>query len=132
VVYDDGVHSGTGASHAFLTYIRHPAVGFRLQPYHLGSSDEEALHCLVFDLEAGSAFIAARVQAGAMLREQHPEEEMAHFAVADLDDLTEALAGFEEFRIASEELACAMQEQHDAITTMVAKLDRWQAEQAAT
>jgi hypothetical protein len=143
VAYDDGVRSGTGASHAFLAYWRHPAVAPQLRSYHLGSSDEGALYCLVFDQDDGRAFVTARAQAREFLCEQHPEQEgatyeeiddmSAFYEVEELSDLAgELLAGFEEVQVSPQELARAMQEEHDAITSMVAKLDQWQADREAT
>jgi hypothetical protein len=49
LVYDDGRISAAGAAGAFLAYCRHPAVAPLLSVWDLGSSGEEARHCLLID-----------------------------------------------------------------------------------
>ncbi len=50
-VYDDGICSGDGNWWAFLQFVRHPSVAPWLANYDLGSSDREATHWLLCDLE---------------------------------------------------------------------------------
>ena len=47
--HDDGRRSGTGNPHAYLAFIRHPAVALPLAGHDLGSSDDEASEWLLID-----------------------------------------------------------------------------------
>lgn len=72
VVYDDGVRSGTGASHAFRSFRWHPAVEPHLAGHHLGSSEHPARQWLVLDREQQRLYVAEAEQASRFVREQHP------------------------------------------------------------
>jgi hypothetical protein len=56
--YSDGRVTATGNWQAFLAYIQHPAIYPYLQDYDLGSSETEAKHALLLDLEEFALYIA--------------------------------------------------------------------------
>ncbi|RMD62222.1 hypothetical protein D6833_07225 [Candidatus Parcubacteria bacterium] len=60
----------TGEWQGFQAYVHHRAVSFALRGYHLGSSDEEAKHALIFDLRNRQAYIAAKNDAYAFIARQ--------------------------------------------------------------
>ena len=59
-VFDDGFCSGDGNWWGFLQFVRHPSVAPWLSPYDLGSSDSEAKHWLLCDLESREAYVGER------------------------------------------------------------------------
>ena len=59
-VYDDGVCSGDGNWWGFLQFVRHPSVAPWLSAYDLGSSDGEAKHWLLCDLESREVYVGER------------------------------------------------------------------------
>lgn len=71
----DGQISRTGYWEGYLTYVRHC---HQLQRFRLGSSDETALECLVFDRTSRRAYIAPYHAALELLREQWPKMEPVH------------------------------------------------------
>jgi hypothetical protein len=74
LVTTDGVNSGTGQSWAWLSYRRHRAVAPLLEPFDLGSSEEDGTHMLVIDREANRASVAFATEARAFLAGQHPPQ----------------------------------------------------------
>ena len=73
LTYSDGVSSGSAQWQAFLQYKRHPAVRSHLEPYDLGSSEEDATHMLLIDREQQIAAVAPVSEARAFLESQWPE-----------------------------------------------------------
>ena len=61
LVATDGINSATGQSWAYIGYKRHRAVFPLLEPFDLGSSEEDAVHMLLIDRTASRANIAASV-----------------------------------------------------------------------
>jgi len=59
-MFDDGVCSADGNWWGFLQFVRHPSVAPWLSPYDLGSSDGEARHCLLCDLESRNVYVGGR------------------------------------------------------------------------
>ncbi len=57
VEYSDGRLTATGNWQAFLAYIQHPAVYPSLQDYDLGSSESEAKHALLLDLDELALYV---------------------------------------------------------------------------
>lgn len=130
VVYDDGQLSGIGASHAFLTYRRHPAVVPHLETYDLGYSDLEAAHCLILDRELSRAVIATRADARAFLRGQHAPPSATELSPSDLEEarsLPEGAfaTGWQEVTIDPAKIRAAMTEERRSISEMVTYLDRF-------
>jgi hypothetical protein len=128
VVYDDGRLSGTGASHAFLAYRRHPKVAAHLEAYNLGYSDVEAEHCLLLDRESGTASITPLAAARAFLREQHPPP--PEVTAGQLEEVRRAVEaavrkGWHEVRVDPEVIRRALEEQRQALTRLLAALDGW-------
>jgi hypothetical protein len=72
LVATDGCNSGTAQSWAFLAYRRHRAVAPLLEPFDLGSSEEDAIHMLLIDRERNVARIALAAEARTFLESQHP------------------------------------------------------------
>ncbi len=56
-MYDDGYCSTDGNPWGFLQFISHPKVRPWLAGYYLGSSDSEAAHWLLCDLESRDVFV---------------------------------------------------------------------------
>ncbi len=130
IVYDDGRRSGTGDGYAFLAYRRHPAVAVHLQPYNLGSSDEPAEYYLVLDREGQRASVAPKALARDFLEEQHsPRPELTPYEEVELareaEEILQSLAeGWQEVQVSPEDLRQAMARKHQAVTRMIAYLDR--------
>lgn len=59
-VYDDGICSGDGNWDGFLQFVRHPSVAPWLSPYDLGSSDSEARHWLLCNLETRETYVGEK------------------------------------------------------------------------
>lgn len=72
LVATDGVNSGTGQTWAYLGYKRHRAVAPLLEPFDLGSSEEDPVHMLLIDRERNLASVAPVAEARAFLVAQHP------------------------------------------------------------
>ena len=125
LVSTDGRSSGTAQSWAFLTYRRHRAVAPLLNPFDLGSSEEDATHMLIIDRERNLARIAPVAEARAFLESQHPPapiltpEQQAAFD----RELTRLLAEWREKPVEHEAIAREMQEQRGRVARMVAWLD---------
>lgn len=59
-MYDDGIYSGDGNWEGFLQFVHHPNVAPWLSSYDLGSSDSEAKHWLLCDLETREVYVGER------------------------------------------------------------------------
>ncbi len=128
VVFTDGLMFGTGDGHAFLAFCRHGSVMPQLGPYHLGSSDAEAEHCLVLDRAQSRAWGAEKNAAKAFLERQHPllsaeqtlhAEQDAPRAAGDLRS-----NGWQEVRVDPDAVRAALDRQRRAVARMLAFLDR--------
>jgi hypothetical protein len=62
VMYDDGYCSGDGNWFGFLQFIRHPSVAPWLAGCDLGSSEDEATHWLLCDLQDRDIFVGDRAE----------------------------------------------------------------------
>jgi len=67
-VYDDGICSGDGNWHGFLSLVDHPRLARLLSTYNLGGSEEEAGHWLLADLEERELYVG-------------PRDEVHHFVI---------------------------------------------------
>lgn len=66
-MYDDGFCSADGNWWGFLQFTRHPRVKPWLSPYDLGSSEDEATHWLLCDLESRDVYVGERAEVKAFL-----------------------------------------------------------------
>lgn len=66
-MYNDGYCSATGNYDGFLQFTRHPSVAAWLTDYDLGSSEDEATHWLLCDLESRDVFVGERAEVKAFL-----------------------------------------------------------------
>jgi hypothetical protein len=72
LVTTDGVNSGIGQTWAYLGFKRRRAVAPLLAPFDLGSSEEDAVHMLLIDIEANRASVVPMAEARRFLAGQHP------------------------------------------------------------
>jgi hypothetical protein len=121
--YSDGRGSATGNWHAFLTFIRHPAVSPQLKGYHSGSSDSEARHALILDQEELALFVAPVKDTAKFLAEQWPKEPPIHMSKEEYNALVmKALKNLTYSRnISMAEVQRRMKEQH----VLVEELQQW-------
>lgn len=73
--YDDGQRGGTGNWQGFLAYIHHPVISSLLHGYDLGSSDNEAAHCLILDRDERKLYVATVKDTERFLAQQWPKTE---------------------------------------------------------
>lgn len=59
-MFDDGVCSGDGNWWGFLQFVGHPSVKLWLSDCDLGSSDSEASHLLLCDLESREVYVGEK------------------------------------------------------------------------
>jgi len=69
-MYDDGICSGDGNWWGFLQFVRHPNVAPWLSSYDLGSSDSEAKHWLLCNLETREVYVGERGLVGSFLSDE--------------------------------------------------------------
>lgn len=69
-MFDDGVCSGDGNWWGFLKFVQHPAVKPWLSDYDLGSSDGEASHWLLCDLESREVYIGEKALVRSFLSDE--------------------------------------------------------------
>lgn len=66
-MYDDGVTSGDCNWEGYLAFMRHPRVGPWPFDYDFGSSDSEATHWLLCDLESREVYVGEKEEVKAFL-----------------------------------------------------------------
>jgi hypothetical protein len=123
VIYTDGRLSADGHWHAWLMFTRHRTITPHLQAYNLGSSDEEAIHWLLFDRETCALYAGAPGEVLRALRGQYadqaPDTEPQGDSISDeitLDNIGSLIDSFVEVSGPKpEEIIEAMRKQ-DAIT----------------
>ncbi len=126
LIATDGRSTETGNGWTFLAYKRHRAVAQLLEPFDLGSSEEDAAHMLLVDRERNEACIVSVAEGRARLDAQHPPapeltpEQRAVFE----QELEYLLAERRERPIDAEAVARAMTEQRERVARMIAWLDR--------
>ncbi|MBA7623779.1 hypothetical protein ES703_31178 [subsurface metagenome] len=69
-MFDDGICSGDGNWWGFLQFVRHPSVAPWLSPYDLGSSDSEAKHWLLCNLETREVYVGERELVNSFLSDE--------------------------------------------------------------
>lgn len=125
LVATDGRSSGTAQSWAFLAYRRHRAVAPLLDPFDLGSSEEDAADILLIDRERNMAHIAPVAAARAFLESQHPPapqltpEQQTAFD----QELERLLAEWRERPVDHEAVGREMADQRGRVARMMAWLD---------
>jgi len=67
-MYDDGFCSGDGNWFGFLKFVEHPRVSPWLSDYELGSSDFEAKHWLLCDLESREVYVGEKEEVKSFLK----------------------------------------------------------------
>lgn len=82
----DGSICRTGFWEGYLTYVRHC---YQLQRFLLGSSDEQALECLVFDRVRRRAYIAPYQATLKLLQDQWPKREPMRLTEEEWNTLME-------------------------------------------
>lgn len=79
-MFDDGYCSTGGNWWGFLQFTRHPSVRPWLDGYNLGSSEDEATHWLLCDLESRDVFVGEKAEVKAFLvnevKKYVPEERL--------------------------------------------------------
>ena len=69
-MFDDGYCSTDCNWWGFLAFVGHPSVRPWLAGYNLGSSDDEAIHWLLCDLESRDLYVGERVEVKAFLTDE--------------------------------------------------------------
>jgi hypothetical protein len=125
LVATDGRSSGTAQSWVFLGYKRHPAVAPLLEPFDLGSSEEDGVHMLLIDRTANRASIAPVAEARTFLEAQHPPapELTPEQQEAFNRELERLLAEWRARPIDHEAIAREMAEQRGRVGRMMSWLD---------
>jgi hypothetical protein len=101
-VYDDGQISGDGNWWGFLAFKRHPSVAPWLAAYDLGSSDSEATHWILCDLESREVYVGERKEVRQFLLDE-VRKVLPASPVIDLDP-EEAYEKFREAILEAEKL----------------------------
>ena len=133
-MFDDGICSGDGNWWGYQAFVDHPNVAPWLSPYDLGSSDAEATHWLLCDLETREVYVgerelvrsflineAKRVLPQLPIVEASPEELKGVLAKM-LDPLREELKQLP--APSMEEVEEKMRKDQEAVEKMVAELGR--------
>jgi hypothetical protein len=133
-VFDDGVCSGDGNWWGFLQFVRHPNVSPWLSDCDLGSSDEEANHWLLCDLENRDIYVGEKQDVRTFLhleaRKVLPESPEINLEMDDAyDSFREAILKAEELvrevpTPSMREIEEKMRRDQEAVEKMVAELGR--------
>lgn len=123
VMVSDGSICRTGIWEGYLTYVRHC---YQLQRFRLGSSEEQALECLVIDRVSRKAYIAPYQATLKMLQDQWPKHEPVHLTEEQWNALIEETkAMMAEMRCPSgEEIERRLQEKATALAGLRAWLNQ--------
>lgn len=134
--YNDGVCSADGNWFGFLKFVEHPGVMPHLQQYNLGSSDFEAEHWLLADLEDREIWVGPQGEVAKFVRREAEKQFAVPFPPRTeipgerlsqiLSEITEDLR--EEIKTwpvpSMEEIEKRIAEDHQAVETMVRELDK--------
>jgi len=128
-MYDDGYCSGDGNWHGFLEFTRHPKVAPWLAGYNLGSSEDEATHWLLCDLESRDVFVGERAEIKSQLasevKKYVPElESKAEIPAADIKKILGEIRDFmrEVPAPSMATIMAKMKKDQEAVEKMVAEL----------
>jgi hypothetical protein len=123
VVLDDGRVSCSGATWTYLAFKRHRAVAPLLEPFDLGSSEEEATHMLLIDAQACRASVAMVAEARAFLQSQHPPE--VPLSPEQVEEIRQRIKqGWREVHVDPEAVRRHMEEQRGRVGRMIGWLDQ--------
>jgi hypothetical protein len=136
-VYDDGFCSGDGNWHGFLSFVDHAQLMPHLQQYNLGSSDFEAEHWLLADLENReiwvgpmgeiAEFVRREAQkqfpAPVALKAEIPQETLGQILSEITKDLREKIKTWPVPSM--EEIEKRIAEDLEAVEMMVKELNEW-------
>jgi hypothetical protein len=130
LMYDDGYMSAEGNWWGFLQFVNHPKVAPWLSNYNLGSSEEEATHWLLCDLEERDVFVGERAEVRAFLANEIKKyiPEVPESKVELLPgEMKEILTKLDEMRQAPppsvEEIEEKMRKEQEAVEKMVKDLN---------
>jgi hypothetical protein len=131
-MFDDGCCEADGNWYGFLQFIRHPSVAPWLAGCDLGSSEEEATHWLLCDLESRDIFVGERAEVKAFLADEvkkympegAPAESRVQVSPEDMAELlTKIRAELQQVPAPSmAEVEEKMRRDKEAIDKMVAEL----------
>jgi hypothetical protein len=126
-MYDDGRRGGTGHWDAYLTFIQHRRVRVGLGRYFftLGSSDDEATHCLVLDSVEQTFRVMTRAEARTFLDAQHPPRERVELSADDMRNLEDLLKqSLQEIHIDHAQIAAQMERHREIVQSLATWLER--------
>lgn len=129
-MFYDGLCSADCNWAGFLAFVRHPKVKPWLADYDFGSSDTEAKHWLLCDLETRELFAGMKAEVGKHIDEQIlarlPEGTLADEQInLSAEDIKEIIAKMKEVPAPSMEAVMEkMRRDDEAIKNMVAQLDK--------
>lgn len=131
-MFDDGYCSADGNWWGFLQFTRHPSVKPRLADYNLGSSDDEATHWLLCDLESREVFVGEKAEVKAFLAnevkkyvpEGAPAESRVEISPEEMTELLEKIrTEMQQVPAPSmAEIVEKMRRDQEAVNKMVAEL----------
>lgn len=120
LMYADGAVSTDGSWHAWLTFTHHPRVAPALAPYHLGNSEEDAVHWLLLDRETRTLMVGAGVAVYQFLHHSAPPLLTSEALIVLHATLRERLQEPQDVYVA---VARAMQREPQLVTALKAWLD---------
>lgn len=131
-MFDDGICSGDGNWWGFLQFVRHPSVVPWLSYCDLGSSDSEAKHWLLCDLESREVYVGERGEVRSFLVDEVKKYTLESGEISTLDstlEIGELLAKVrDEMRQvpapSMAEVEEKMRRDQEAVDKMVAELGR--------
>jgi hypothetical protein len=132
-VYDDGYCSADGNWKGFQRFVEHPKVQPWLAGCNLGSSEDEATHWLLCDLETRTVFVGERAEVKAFLlnelRKSMPEDKLPAESRVELshEEIEELLAKIREKMQevpapSTAEIEEKMRRDREAVAKLVAEL----------
>lgn len=121
IYFSDGRMSGTGASYAFLAWMRHPKVEPYLRSFDIGSSEESGTYALLLGTNDSQMQVVLRSDVIPFLRIQHPpppqlSEEQIRTIQSGIERL---LSEYGQTPISTEEIAKRMRSQQEAVNKMI-------------
>lgn len=129
-VFDDGFCSGDCSWLGFLNFVEHPRVKPWLAKYDLGSSEFEAKHWLLCDLESREVYVGERREVSKFLHEEAnrdlPEPPQIEVSEEDLREIFQKiLASLKEVPCPSiEGVEEHMKKEREAVERMTLELGR--------
>lgn len=126
IYFSDGRMSGTGATFAFLAWMRHPKVAPHLRSFDIGSSGESGTHALLLDTMSNHMQVVLRSEVIAFLRSQHPPPELTKEQIRTIQsNIERLLSEHVQAPMPAEEIARRMREEQEAVREMMEFLGGW-------